>query len=54
MRVHYVYSWKNNPKRRALFGRRCKALAWGKMNSVLVEFENRDKEIVSRRALRIQ
>jgi len=49
----YIYGWKNNPKRRALYGRRCQALAWGRMNSVLVEFEDGNKEVISRRALRI-
>lgn len=48
----YIYGWKNNPKRQSLYGKRCKALARGKKNSVLVEFENGDKEVVSRNALR--
>lgn len=50
----YVYSWKNNAKRRALYGRRCTVLARGRRNSVLVEFAGGDKEVVSWRALRRQ
>lgn len=46
------YCWGNNPKRRGMKGRQCKLLAVGKMNSVLVEFENGQKECVSRRAIR--
>ncbi len=50
----YVYSWKNNAKRKTLYGKRCRALAWGKMNSVLVEFENGMREVISRHALRLK
>jgi len=46
------YSWKNNGKRREMFGRRCRVITRGAMNSVLVEFENGQREIVSFRALR--
>jgi len=49
----YIYGWKNNAKRQALYGRRCWALAWGRMNSVLVEFDDGNKEIISRYAIRI-
>jgi len=48
----YVYGWENNAKRRILYRKRCRALAYGKMNSVLIEFENGNKEVVSRHALR--
>lgn len=48
----YVYRWKNNPKRAALYGRRCKVLAYGKMNGALVEFEDGEQAVVSRNALR--
>ena len=48
----YIYGWKNNAKRRTLYGRRCWVLAWGKMNSVLVEFEDGNKEVISRHALK--
>ena len=47
----YIYGWKNNAKRQLLYGKRCRALAWGKRNSVLVEFEDGNREIISRRAL---
>ncbi len=48
----YRYSWKNNEKRAALFGRLCKVLARLKKNSVIIEFENGQRECVSRYALR--
>jgi len=48
----YVYGWKNNAKRQALYGRHCMVLARGKMNSVLVEFVDGSREIVSRWALK--
>ncbi len=48
----YVYTWKNNIKRKSLFGKKCRALAWGKKNSVLVQFEDGRKEVISRNALR--
>lgn len=50
--MKYRYAWKNNPKRAALYGRKCRKLATGKMQSVLVEFENGQREVVSFRALR--
>lgn len=47
-----VYRWKNNPKRAHLFGRACRILAHGSsMHSVLVEFENGERVITSRRAV---
>lgn len=48
----YVFAWGNNPKRKTLKGRRCRIVASGKMGSCLVEFENGQQEVVSRRALR--
>lgn len=33
-------------------GRSCTVIAAGKMNSVLIEFENGQREVVSRRAVR--
>lgn len=48
----YYYAWKNEKKRRTLYGKRCKVLVRGRMNSVLVEFENGSKEIVSINALK--
>ena len=47
-----VYTWGNNSKRATMKGRRCRPISFGKMNSALVEFENGQKEIVSRRAYR--
>jgi hypothetical protein len=50
----YIYAWGNNPKRRALKGRRCIVETRGSMGSVQVRFLDDDqREIVSRRALRI-
>lgn len=48
----YYYAWKNNEKRRTLYGRKCQVLARGKMNSVLIEFENGKREVVSRNSVR--
>lgn len=48
----YYYAWKNNPKREELYGRRFRVIARGSMNSVLVEFEDGQKEIISRNAIR--
>ncbi len=50
--MQYYYAWKNNSKRATLYHRHCRVLARGKMNSALVEFENGQKEIISRNALR--
>lgn len=35
-----------------LYGQRCRVLARGKMNSVLIEFENGLRHVVSRYAIR--
>ena len=51
-RKPYIYGWKNNVKRQALYGKKCHVLMRGRMNSALVEFENGQKEIISRNALR--
>lgn len=48
----HVYHWANNPKRATMKGRRCRVLARGTMSSVMIEFEDGQREIVSRRALR--
>jgi len=57
----YVYRWKNNEKRATLYGRTCRVVTWGSRkkndigknhNSALVEFENGQREIISRNALR--
>lgn len=52
MAATYVYVWKNNEKRAGLYGRRCRVIARGRMNSVLIEFEDGQREVVSRYALR--
>jgi len=48
----YIYCWQNNEKRASLKGRRCRVLVRGSLNSALVEFENGQREIISRNALR--
>lgn len=48
----YRYVWRNNPKRLLLYGRRCRVWARGRMNSVGIEFEDGERAIVSRNALR--
>lgn len=48
----YVYNWHNNEKRATLKGRHCRVLARGALNSALVEFENGQREIISRNALK--
>lgn len=47
------FAWGNNAKRATLKGRRCRILAVARrMNSVLIEFEDGQQEVTSRRALR--
>ena len=48
----HVYRWGNNAKRATLKGRRCRILARGRMQSVMVEFEDGQREIVAFRAFR--
>lgn len=50
----YKYNWANNEKRKTMKGRICRLLgAYGDKNSCIIEFtDNRQKEIVSRRALK--
>ena len=48
----YYYCWKNNEKRLTLFGRTCKVIARGKKNSIQIEFENGQREVVSRYAVK--
>jgi len=50
--VKYIYSWGNNIKRKTMKNRFCKVLARGKKNNILIEFENGQKEIVSRNSIR--
>ena len=48
----YYYAWGNNDKRKGLKGKRCKVVFRGAMNSCLIEFENGQREVVSRNAIR--
>ena len=48
----HVYAWGNNAKRQMLKGRPCRIVARGTMRSVLVEFNDGQREVVSIRALR--
>lgn len=48
----YVFTWGNNEKRATLKGRRCRILCRGAKRSVLVEFENGQREVVDWYALR--
>jgi hypothetical protein len=48
----YIYSWGNNEKRKFMKNRRCAMLARGTMNSCMIEFENGQREIVSRNSIR--
>lgn len=48
----YVYGWKNNSKRVTLYGRRFRVIHRGRQNSALVEFENGQREVISRNAIR--
>ncbi|KKL83989.1 hypothetical protein LCGC14_1969190 [marine sediment metagenome] len=48
----YYFRWGNNSKRATMKGRRCRVLARGKMNSIEIEFENGQKEIVGRYSIR--
>lgn len=48
----YIYRWGNNSKRATLKGHKCKVVARGALNSCLIEFEDGQREIISRNALR--
>ena len=48
----YIFNWGNNSKRATMKGRKCKVNARGKMNSMEIEFEDGQKEIVSRNSIR--
>ena len=49
----YRYCWKNNERRRAMYGRVCRVVCRGTMNSALIEFvDDGSREVVSRNALR--
>lgn len=46
----HLYRWRKY--RPDLYGRRCRVIAWGDRNSVLVEFESGERHVVSRNAIR--
>jgi len=48
----YYYCWRNNSKRQTLHGRKFRVLVRLAMNSDLVEFENGQREVISRNAKR--
>lgn len=50
MTYPYVFRWRKF--RPEWFGRRCAVLSRGALNSALVQFEDGEKAIVSRNALR--
>jgi hypothetical protein len=50
--LRYRYAWKNNEKRATLHGRFCRIVVRLAFNSAVVEFENGQRECVSRNALR--
>jgi len=52
MTLPYLYSWRNNSKRRELYGRRLRIIARFRMNSAWVEFEDGQQECISRNAIR--
>lgn len=48
----YIYGWKNNSKRKTLYGRECRVVKRLKMNSAIVLFiDNGQFEVISRNAL---
>jgi len=48
----YYFAWRNNEKRATLYRRKCRIVARLAQNSAIVEFENGQRECVSRNALR--
>jgi hypothetical protein len=49
----YVFAWKNGEKWATLYGRRFRVIARGKsMNTVMVEFQDGQREVISRQAMR--
>jgi len=51
--MRYRYHWGNNSERAKCKGKRCRLLASGAMNTVLIEFEDGFRMTTSRRALRL-
>lgn len=48
----YIYRWGNNEKRSTMKGRLCRVVCRMVKNSALIEFENGQREVVSRNALK--
>lgn len=48
----YRFGWKNNERRAQLYGRTCRMICRGTMNSCLLEFENGERVVTSRNAIR--
>lgn len=49
--THY-YAWKNNSRRAELYGRHCRIVARGTMNSIMIEFADGERCVVSRNSVR--
>ena len=52
MEYPYYYAWGNNEKRVLLKGRKLRVIARGSLNSAFVEFEDGQREVISRNAIR--
>ena len=48
----YIFGWGNNSRRADLKGHACRIVQTGKMGSCIIEFENGERVVTSRRALR--
>lgn len=48
----YIYRWRNNEKRATLYGRACRIITRMALNSALVEFDDGQREIISRNAIK--
>jgi hypothetical protein len=48
----FIYLWGNNPVRAKYKGEACQVLAYGKKNSILVEFEDGHRMVTSRNSVR--
>ena len=48
----HFYAWRNNAKRATMHRRPCRIVARGTMNSIMIEFADGQREIVSRRSVR--
>jgi hypothetical protein len=49
----HTYEWKNNSKRVTMYGRRCRIITRTPNRlSIVIEFEDGQREVVIRRAIR--